>query len=662
MQQTTKLRNLVAIDFETHLIGKGAVYPKPVCVSSYDGRHAFLYRKEEMEPFLKDVLLYNTIVAHNATFECGVIYHHFPALRELLLNALDGGRIICTLINDQLLNVTREKPLFKLSLADLVKHYFDEDISETKTEDSWRLRYSELEDVEEWPEEAVKYALDDSIWAYKIFNEQPDTESKLSVQASVYLNLMGSKGMQVDLNRVQQLKDEIMVYLNPRYDYLIEQGYCQKVCGAVKKKTKHLKDYLESTGIELRRSRKGGVSIKSEDLEFYIHQKPDDKIIQSFIDIAEYEKVLTAYISRLDDTPVHSQYSTVKSTGRTSASGSSFYTSLNIQQMPREVPNVSYDIRNCFVPREGMKFVSIDYAGLELASTAHQLYTVYKKSDMMEKINSGNEPVDMHSMLAAKIKRVSYEEFIAHKKEWKETRQLAKPINLGFPGGIGYDTMRGLLWQSGIKTKFNILHREASKQALVILLYQLKAPDVRIARTDVDEWALVQDELVVLKREFFDLYPELERFLKDGHKKYITNKSKWVMNDFGEWEEEPMYAYDIYGFKRDYCTYTAFCNGFLMQTPSAIGAKRAVNKIMRKYHDHPDISPLAFIHDEIIFEVKEDRKDLVDDVANDMIDAMQSILSTVRITVEASMMNYWQKADGFWTKQYFKDPLNRRAK
>ena len=648
--------SLVAIDFETHPIGADAVYPSPVCLSSYDGREALLHRNQDMEEYLEWALRGKTIVAHNATFECGVIYNHFPALKELMLKALDEGRIICTMINEQLNSVVAEKPRYTFSLSDLVKDYFKTDISDTKGVDSWRLRYNELEDVDVWPQEAIDYALNDSIWAYKLFEQQPLVEAHLSVQASVYLNLMGCRGINIDIDRVQELKADIMSKLMPHYDFLCEQGYCKRTMptSQPKKQMKKLKEYVEGLGITLMYTQKGAVSVTGEAIEYYLKQKPDD-ILQAFAELAIYEKVLTAFISRLSSSPIYSQYSTVKSTGRTSSNSSKFYASVNIQQMPREVPNVKYDIRNCFVPREGMKIVSIDYAGLELASTAHQLGSVFKGSCMRDTINSGDEPVDMHSKLAAKIRGISYEEFMLHKKDLKEARQLAKPINLGFPGGIGYDTMRHLLWQSGIKTTYNVLHKSPKKQPLVNLLYQLGAPDVRIARVSKTEWALVQDQLVALKRDFFDLYPDLEEFLKVEHKKYITDKVKWVKNEYDEWEEEPMYAYDIHGFKRNFCTYTAFCNGFLMQTPSAIGAKRAVNTIMRRYHNHPDINVLAFIHDEVLFEVKEHRKDIVDDVAEIMIDQMQSVLSSVRITVEASMMDYWQKADGFWTKQYFKN-------
>lgn len=658
--------SLIAIDFETHLIDENNIFPKPVCVSSFDGGSAFLFTgQENMHSFLKKSLEEDTIIAHNAVFECGVIYWHFPDLVQLMFKALEEGRIICTLINEQLDNVTREKPKYSFSLADLVVSYFKEDISESKTEDSWRLRYSELDGIprEQWPEEAVKYAIDDSIWAFKIYDRQKKTNMHLSIRSAVYLNIMASKGMKIDLQRAQLLKNEVMAFLTPRYDFLMSKGFCRKTLKTdkVSKNVKVLKEYVENLGIELRSTKKGSVSVDGESLEFYLNQlNGQDEILTAFSELAIYEKVLSSYLNRFTGPTIYTNYSVVKTTGRTSASGSSLYPSLNIQQMPREVPNVSYDLRNCFVPREGKKILSIDYAGLELCSTAHQLYSLYKKSNMRDVLNSGDCPTDMHSKLAAVIKGISYEKFMLHKKEYKDTRQLAKPINLGFPGGIGYDTMRHLLWQSGIKTYFEVLHKAPKNSDLKFYYFKLREelPDLRISRISKTEWALVRDELVKLKRDFFDLYPELETFLKETHKRFITKNVKWVKNEYDEWEEEPMYKYDVHGFKRDWCTYTAFCNGYLMQTPSAVGAKRAVSKIVNVFHDHKDITPLAFIHDEILFEISESRMDLIDEAANIMIEEMQSVLNSVRITVEASLSDYWQKADGFWTKQYFKNALN----
>ena len=94
-----------------------------------------------------------------------------------------------------------------------------------------------------------------------------------------------------------------------------------------------------------------------------------------------------------------------------------------------------------------------------------------------------------------------------------------------------------------------------------------------------------------------------------------------------------------------------------MQTPSAVGAKRMVCDISKKYLNSDAVNMLALIHDEIIFEVvdSEEKYAIIKDIAHQMIDSMHTILSKVRICVEASLMNYWSKSDEIWSQEYFKD-------
>lgn len=649
-----------AIDFESYLISDGNIFPKPVCLSWYDGENAGLLNREEAREFLSQTIGKNVTIAHNAVFECGVIIKHYPELAEQVFDALDNGLIYCTKINEALWNVQREKSIHNLTLAGLVQHYFDTDISASKTADAWRLRYSELDGVaiSDWPVEAVEYAIDDSIWAFKIQQLQKPIEQNLALKSAVYLNLMGSEGFCIDKERVLLLEREIWEYLTPRYDFLVQQGFCDYIPHQKqpRKQIKKLKEYVESLDIDLMHTTKGGTATSGEALSSYLTQV-EDPVLKAFSELSRYEKILTSYINNLKSASpnIYSQYSTTLNTGRTSSSSSKLFSSINIQQIPRAVEGVSYDVRNCFIPRKGFKICSIDYSGLELCSAAHQLYKTLGYSYMREALNEGERPTDMHSKLAAKIKGISYEEFIEHKSDFKNDRQKAKPINLGFPGGIGYDTMRHLMWRDGIKTRFQILETARRKTDLYYYLTNLAAPDLRIKRNSKYEYALVQDELVLLKRYMFDLYPDLEQFLKETHEKFLTGKVKMVKNEFDEWEEEPMYRYETHGFVRDFCTYTALCNGFLMQTPSAVGAQKAVNAIVRKYYDNSDIYPQAFIHDEIVFEIREGREDLGEEAAYVMIEEMQKEVPSVRITVEENWSDYWQKADGYLTRKFWKD-------
>lgn len=652
---------MISIDYETYLIGNEAVFPKPVCLSFYDGLETGLLNREEAGQYLHEILTKKEqIIAHNAVFECGVTITHYPGLANSVFDALDNGLIYCTKINESLNNIIREKRVNDLTLAGLVKHYFNTDISETKTDpDAWRLRYSELEGkpISDWPKAAIDYAIDDSIWAYKVRQNQTPIKQNLALKSAVYLNLMGAQGFLIDGTRVEKLNEEIWAFLTPHYDFLVEQGFCDYIVNQKqpRKQTKKLKEYVESLGIITQYTSKGNTSMSGESIDAYLIQK-EDPILRSFSELAKYEKILTSYLNRLRGSKkIYSQYSTDKNSGRTSSSGSKLFDSVNIQQMPRKVEGVTYDVRNCFVPRPGFKVFSIDYGALELRSVAHQLYSLLGYSNLRKILNSGDKPVDPHSILAARMKNVEYYEDF--KKDYKEDRDKAKEVSLGLPGGMGYDTIRGSMWSKGVKTYYQVLEKSYSKRELQYYLWNLGSNDLRIKRLNKNEYALVQDEIVNIKRFVFDLYPELEQFLKEEHKKFMTGKTKWVKNEFDEWEEEPLYKYQVGDFVRDNCTYTALCNGYLMQSPSAQGAQMAMNKMIRTYWNHPDVIPQAFIHDEVVGEIRENCYDQLDDVAEIMMSEMQQILPTVRIAVEASVSDYWQKADGFWTKTYFKDAL-----
>lgn len=675
----------IAIDFETYLISASEPIPRPVCLSYYylEGRSpkkGVLVGKDKMETFLKTILESNLrIIAHNMSFEALVIDEHFPKLKELLKAKFDSKQMICTKVYQQLLDATLERPLHRADLGSMVKKYLKIDISEDKNDpDSWRLRYSELDGVplEQWPQKAIDYAIDDSFYAYKIYNmlKSNKIEYNLSVAADFYLNKMGLNGITIDITRVNTLREEIQAKLAPGYAILTKAGLVEKgKNGKYKKKMKMFREFIEKNVPTFEKTAKGTVATSSEHLDKYAAQLEEGEtreVLTNYLDVMKYEKVLTAFISRLEkaDPLVRTQYKAAVSSGRTSSSTSQNFASVNIQQMPRSVEGVTWDIRNCFVPREGFKFCSIDYNGLELSSTAHQLYALTGKHNMLDIINGGDKPTDMHSMLAYRIMNIkegsneTYESFVKNKKKapYSDYRQLAKPINLGFPGGIGYDTMRTLLARDKVNPKLVVLETSKYEQELVWKRNTLKKDGypVRIRRTGIQEYQLIYDELVQLKETLFGLYPDLEHFLKEGHKEFLTGKEKPMKNEFGEWEKEPMYSFIAGDFKRDYCMYTQVCNGLLMQSPSAIGAKRAMVKIISKYGDHPEVIPSAFIHDEVCFEVKDNDKmySYVDDIAKILIEEMQTVLTGVRIAVEAELFDYWKKAGGFWDKTYWKDP------
>lgn len=320
-------------------------------------------------------------------------------------------------------------------------------------------------------------------------------------------------------------------------------------------------------------------------------------------------------------------------------------------------PSFTYNIRNCYKARPGFKLVSIDYNNLELISCAWQLSRVYKDVGcrMKELINSGDKPTDLHSVYGAELmgraegRLITYDEFIANKKkaEYKAYRNKGKPMSLGRPGGMGYDTIRKQCASQGIVLPYQeklVLSSEKKIKA-AFFKYCRGKPNMRIRRIGKQKWAIVYDEVVGLRRALDELYPELNKFLSETHVRYQNGDKGGAYNEYGEWEVEPYYKFDVLGVKRDYCTYTAFCNGFLMQTPSAVGAKRATIDCFRWSENRDDVFPLSFIHDEILFEIKDDHNLLENTYkcAEIMIDSMQKKLQGLRVTVEWGINDFWDK-------------------
>lgn len=675
---------VIAIDFETHLISEATPYPKPICLSwsKPDGTSGLEVGHSAMFEFLLKIHADYIIIAHNAQFELGVILAHFPDISGFYMSKIERKEIFCTLMAEKVLNNMRVKPIEKLGLAACVDRYFDIDIYESKGEDAWRTRYSELEGIpaQEWPKEAVDYAISDSVYARRIYNIQIEALHKEETYPEVLnnsrheilLNIMAAEGMTLDPARSQQLHNDILSILEPLRLRLQEAGFMYYK-ESTKTWHKNNKKFIEHVSavvpkkIQIKTT-KGSLKVGKEFLEKY-NLEIQDPIIDLFLKHVKYEKIITAFTPRLlGHSLIRTQYGACVRTGRSSAYSSKFYPSLNIQQMPRGIEGVEFDVRNCFIPRPGFKFVSIDYSGLELASVASRLLSLNGESEMADLLNSGSVPVDLHSMLATHIynhqnpkEKIDYQTFLAKRKEktYAYYRQLSKPVDLGYPGGMGRTTIRLTLAKEGIFTKYKVIFSAKNKVAAQYALRdaQKVSPYTRLEQTGPFEWSVVYDEVMELEKIFFGIFPDLGRFLHDQHKKFLTGSTIMTYNEFGQQEWEPTYKINDDLVHRNNVTYTVFANSYLMQAPSAVGAKNAIAKAVATNYRNSEIFPKAFIHDEIIFEIKDNDnlKYNVDKMAELMIDEMQSVLPGVRIAVEASVMDYWSKSGSLWDKSYWKN-------
>lgn len=188
---------MIAFDFETHLIGGGCScgvhhgqFPPPVCLSwAKDDGTSGLVSAGEGIAMLEDWLdAEETFIGAETAFDVLVsVEHHRDPDRMIAkwVQAYSAGRVRDVLIRKRLLDLAVGRFKFHTFsdgntikvTHDLAAAAWDTlGVRLAKGEDTWRLRYAELEHVplERWPQEARDYALLDAEISGQIFEAQQD--------------------------------------------------------------------------------------------------------------------------------------------------------------------------------------------------------------------------------------------------------------------------------------------------------------------------------------------------------------------------------------------------------------------------------------------------------------------------------------------------------
>lgn len=339
---------------------------------------------------------------------------------------------------------------------------------------------------------------------------------------------------------------------------------------------------------------------------------------------------------------VHFNFDVLKETGRTSSFAGKLYPSGSGQQMHPL-------IRPCYRPRDGYLLCSSDYSSLELCSTAQTTFSMFGHSKMREVHNRG---VDLHAYLGAQLalrlhadfrglcvaKGISgdrdkvYEAFAECKKHespqvqdfYKHWRKFAKPVGLGYPGGLGAETFIGFAKKT---YKVDIVKEAGSMEQAIALAKELKAV-------------------------WLDTFPEMQSYFN-----WVSNDAADADNSIiGYWDTEKTqpikglcYTSPM-GMYRAAASYCAVANGKAMQTPSAEGAKAAVFMVVRACRDKSLGSPLYgsipvnFVHDEILVEhPAETAHERAAEQERIMVEAMKLICPDVDIRANSALMLRWDK-------------------
>ena len=598
-------------------------------------------------------------VAHNHPFDLGVLINHCPDILPVVIDLMEKGRLRDTQIREKLIAIADDNFNFDnrinkkpggFSLAYLAELYFSENLYEDKKDpNSWRLRFSELDgvNIKDWPEAAKKYAMDDAYWCRKIYLQQPherslpegilvdDTGTVTNeidqTAAALALHLMACHGVYTDPEAVSMFERQVLglavqadaaaemagfLRINkcrtcdgtgvPEisksglkcYECAGERGYLPKRCKVPRNKTGIHKARLQTL---VTKSYGGDPPLTEPSKKFPLGQVKTDSdtlkgsgnaYLQKYAEGIEYKKLLTTYLPILQsgtDKPITSSPNVLVRSGRTS------WRNPNFQNPPRKG-----GFRECFVPRPGNVFSSIDYSSLELCTLAQVNLYFFNYSKMAEALR---EDKDLHLAFGAQLLNISYEEAMERRKagdpEIKKARQDAKAGNFGFPGGLGIPAFVEYASSMGIPMTFN------------------RAQDLK------DQWMETWPEMI----HYFDMI---------AHASDTSDTGRFTVKQIGS------------DRLRGGCSYTSGANTYF-QGLAADGAKSAMWSLTKAMYSDQS-SPLygvrcwAFIHDEFLFEGPEETCHLWAPAASDiMVKEMQKYTPNVPIKAEPALMRRWYK-------------------
>lgn len=466
------------------------------------------------------------IVGHNIAFDMADIASEDPYLLPLIFDAYEQDRVACTQVRQKLCDIAggiyrgfesvdgETKKLF-YGLGDLAKRHLRETLEKSTRDpdcvhaldaaNPWRCikchvpMYGYFREqnipIEQWPEGAKKYVIQDVDTTIRVYNKQEDNALFLQDEfrqsrAAFWLRLMMNWGIRTDADGVAELANKTEKKYESIAKDLRAVGLLRPIKitkhrdGTVSEKEprnmKAIQDRIVAAynrlGKEVPRTEKDGICVDKVSC-----QESGDPVLFEYANFASVKKTLSADIPLLERgifQPIHAYYEELKESGRTGCENP------NLQNL-RRAPG----IRECFVPScltcgrvhtgvdilEGRclgckqpltVMICCDYGGLESCTLAEACYATFGYSALGDALNAGKDP---HLIFASQIRSESYEALMhavkPHKSkaivdpsgklyweasQWlplpskydtKQARQTGKVANFGFPGGLGPEAL-----------------------------------------------------------------------------------------------------------------------------------------------------------------------------------------------------------------------------
>jgi hypothetical protein len=492
---------LIGYDTETSRTTRSCLVPPAVCLTlaggvddeppevihdtciyySPNGEWKGIAVNDAMRPWAEWLVEQDNIVAHRGPYDLAVLSEVTHDIRPAL-RLLDEHRAHDTAVRESLIEIARGTLQFNsrkkghFSLAGLVSRYLDIDISDDKTgADRWQINYHKLAGVPlaQWPQDAIDYAIMDAVYARAVWFQQAAvdgyivdlaenfidadgfvTDEVRQFRAGLDLHLMACHGPLIDRERAVRTVDSWKSLLAVGEKIATEAGFLRPNGTRDMAKMRELiEGAYTKRGLEVSRTAKGAIQTSRE-----ILSSSGDDALEAWGTADEYRNYVVKYADMLLDAegPLVSRPGTIVATGRCSWS-----------DPPLHGPPREGGFRECFIPREGFVFVSIDYNQIELVCLASFLEAEGFGAEMADAIRAG---VDLHCLMGMQILIAdrhntptgpyvdwTYELFEeckdgVHGAVWKsrvkEYRTLAKALNFGIPGGLGALTFIEFAWKT----------------------------------------------------------------------------------------------------------------------------------------------------------------------------------------------------------------------
>jgi hypothetical protein len=409
------------------------------------------------------------------------------------------------------------------NLAEVVTDYTSYRISK---EDPYRTRFGDLigvneQDWDHFDQGFFEYAARDALTTYRLYpaladaaykimleygfdgkatryDIRPDAIEKfgylsetIQVKASIVLASMFRRGVRVDEAKARLLESkyrnemaEIIGTLEREYPevltYAKKDGKLKltpksqtpslgndKLKSMLLKIVEEIKAQGHTVEVPLSNGKKKDVSRGVTEWHQYADLHP---FLRLWERMSKLSKAL-AFLAKINAPVMHGEYSLMTRTGRTSckAPRSENIPGLNLQNVQHEP-----EFRELFIPGSGRRLFIGDFAAAELRTLAAVCKAKFGFSKLGDVITQGTDP---HAFTAASIQGINLDDFLklkaAEPKRFKESRQAAKALNFGIPGGLGVDRLRQYA-----KNNYGVTLTEADAKAFKEMLIKKVYPEL----------------------------------------------------------------------------------------------------------------------------------------------------------------------------------------